>query len=99
MESGVLLEKGGGDVWDKVMEPFDQDAEEQKEQEEKMDEEAKESDEAIRVKMIKPGYHPTSKEIAEHMVNHLPYRAWCKHCTKGKAKGLPHRKIGEEVKL
>ena len=33
------------------------------------------------------------------MVNHLPYREWCKHCIKGKAKGLPHRKkdkMGEE---
>ena len=79
------------------MKPFDQDAEEQKDKEEKEDGELA-SEEAARAKIVKPGYHPTSKEIAEHMVNHLPYRAWCKHCIKGKAKGLPHRKIGEEMK-
>ena len=39
------------------------------------------------------------------MATHLPFRCWCKHCVKGKAKGLPHRKhdklerIGEEVPL
>ena len=94
----VEQERGGGDAWDNMMKPFDQDAEEQKDKEEKEDGELA-SEEAARAKIVKPGYHPTSKEIAEHMVNHLPYRAWCKHCIKGKAKGLPHRKIGEEVKV
>ena len=51
-----------------------------------------ESEEAQKVKYILPGYHPTSKEIAEHMVNHLPYRAWCKQCVKGKSKGRPQKK-------
>ena len=86
------VEREVGDEWDNMMRPFDQDEEEQRgkgEQKEKEEEPA--SDEAARVKMISPGYHPTSREIAEHMVNHLPYRAWCKHCVKGKAKGLPHR--------
>ena len=39
-----------------------------------------------------------AKEIAEHIVNHLPYRAWCKHCVKGKAKGLPHRRHDQRAK-
>ena len=39
------------------------------------------------------------------MVAHLPFRAWCRHCVKGKAKGLPHRlkdkveKANEQVPL
>ena len=91
-DSGERLEqeKEGGGVWDRMMEPFDQDEEEERDKEEE-DQEDK-PQEASQVKMVRTGYHPTSREIAEHMVNHLPYREWCKHCIKGKAKGLPHRK-------
>ena len=32
------------------------------------------------------------------MVTHLPYRAWCAHCVKGKCNGSQHRKIEEEEK-
>ena len=85
------------------MEPFDQDKEEEEEKEEK--DKVDISQEATKVKMVRQGYNPTTREIAEHMVNHLPYREWCKHCVKGKAKGLPHRKydkcrrLEEEVPL
>ena len=74
--------ESSGDTWDNMMRPFDQDAEEQEVREES-EEKEEESGEAARVKMIAPGYHPTAREIAEHMVNHLPYRAWCKHCING----------------
>ena len=86
-----MQDDSSGDVWDRVMQPFDQDQEEQKEKEDNQDIAEDDSQEAARVRFVRPGYHPTSREIAEHMVNHLPYRAWCKHCIKGKAKGLPHR--------
>ena len=87
-QQGVVQEGGGEDVWDRVMQTFDQDVEEQRQEEGSRSAGAQESEEAARVKYIRPGYHPTSCEIAEHMVNHLPYRACCKHCVKGKAKGL-----------
>ena len=34
---------------------------------------------------------PTEKEIAEHSVTHLPYRAWCPACVKGKARDRQHQ--------
>ena len=55
------------------MEPFDQDKEE--EEDKKEDEEgSNESQEAANVKVDRLGYHPTTREIEEHRVNHLPYR-------------------------
>ena len=75
------------------MEPFDQDEEEVKEEDKEMWKEAfgEAAKEGIRPKVIRSGYSPTDKEVQEHLVNHLPFRAWCRHCVKGKAKGLPHR--------
>ena len=90
LQSGVVQD-GGGDVWDRAMQPFDQDLEEQQAEGNK-NAGVEDSEEAARAKYIRPGYHPTSREVAEHMVNHLPYRAWCKRCIKGKAKGLARRK-------
>ena len=37
------------------------------------------------------------KEWEEHMVLHTPFRAWCPHCVKGRAKNEPHwEKIKED---
>ena len=36
-------------------------------------------------------YKPSREERRRHNVNHWPYRSWCKHCIKGKAKASPHR--------
>ena len=71
-----------------MMRPFDQDKEEEGEEKEK----EQESEEAAKVKMVRKGYSPTQKEIDEHMVTHLPCRAWCVHCVKGKCKGSHHRR-------
>ena len=78
-----------------MMEPFDQDSEEKdKELEEELWKEAfgNGSEEGLKPKMVNVGYSPTQKEIDEHMPLHLPYRAWCAHCVKGKCHGLPHKK-------
>ena len=95
VEEGLAREDNN--VWNRVMEPFDQDKEEENQKEEEKKEERVWQEafgdatvEHNKAKMIKSGYDPTQKEIEEHMVNHLPYRAWCRHCVKGKAKGLPH---------
>ena len=40
---------------------------------------------------------PSREEVERHMLTHAPYRSWCRHCVKGKAKGKPHmRSTGVE---
>ena len=39
-----------------------------------------------------PG-QPSPAERAEHDLTHIPYRSWCKHCVRGKAKGRQSRRI------
>ena len=51
-----------------------------------------ESDESIKVKVQKDVKEPTQAESDEHNVAHVPFRSWCPHCVKGKAKGAQHRK-------
>ena len=33
---------------------------------------------------------PNSAEVDAHNLTHLPYRCWCKHCVRGKAKEMAH---------
>ena len=39
----------------------------------------------------KPG-EPTAKEIEEHRITHVPYRAWCEDCVFGKCVEAAHRR-------
>ena len=34
---------------------------------------------------------PTPEEVKEHALTHLPYRAWCPHCVRGKGKSMQRR--------
>ena len=43
-------------------------------------------------KVIKVDPKPSKEEVANHNVTHLPYRSWCRHCVRGKAKRRAHRK-------
>ena len=36
------------------------------------------------------GIRPSDKEVEEHERTHVPFRSWCQHCVKGKAKSHPH---------
>ena len=45
----------------------------------------------IPVKVADPKL-PSAEEVAEHELNHLPYRSWCSHCVRGKGKTLDHRR-------
>jgi hypothetical protein len=36
------------------------------------------------------GMKPSDKDVEEHERTHVPFRSWCKHCVKGKAKSHPH---------
>ena len=50
------------------------------------------------VKVKRGAEQPTAQEIAEHMVCHVPFRAWCPHCVSGKAKCNPHfRRVQPET--
>ena len=40
-------------------------------------------------KMLDPKL-PSQSEIDFHMMTHLPYRSWCEHCVKGRAKEMSH---------
>ena len=42
-----------------------------------------------------PG-QPSPAERAEHSLTHIPYRPWCQHCVRGKAKGRQSRRIRGE---
>ena len=35
---------------------------------------------------------PTARQIAEHRVNHIPYRTWCQWCVLGRGRGQPHKR-------
>ena len=35
-------------------------------------------------------YQPSKREVDDHELTHMPYRNWCVHCNKGKAKNAPH---------
>jgi len=35
---------------------------------------------------------PTPKEVEEHSVTHWPFRDWCEHCVRGRAKSMGHRR-------
>ena len=63
------------EMWDAA---FGEEEEETKEKE--MEDSAKEG---MRARLVKAGHAPTDKEIEEHVVNHLPFRSWCRHCVKG----------------
>ena len=39
-----------------------------------------------------PG-QPSPAERAEHCLTHIPYRSWCAHCVRGKAKGRQSRRL------
>ena len=43
------------------------------------------------VKMNPKVYKPTKAEIEEHEVHHCPFKAWCRHCVKGRATNRQHR--------
>ena len=41
-------------------------------------------------KVIKCDNRPSKEEVRIHNLTHLPYRSWCPHCVRGKARR--HRK-------
>ena len=48
--------------------------------------------------MKDPG-QPTAEEVAEHNIDHTPYRAWCPSCVKARGIGTPHRRRRDEQEV
>ena len=43
------------------------------------------------IKMKVLGRPATLKEVEQHMINHIPYRSWCRHCISGHGQSDHHR--------
>ena len=54
-------------------------------------------DEAELPKKVKWDMRPTQEEVDLHNTTHLPYRSWCPHCVRGKARRRNHRKRRREA--
>jgi len=37
---------------------------------------------------------PTTAQVEEHRMTHIPFRSWCKWCVLGRGRGIQHRKAG-----
>ena len=55
-------------------------------------------EEAEEPRVIRDPGKPSAREIEQHNMTHLPFRAWCSTCVAGRAKEDPHRKVAAEVK-
>ena len=65
-------------------------------EEEEPEEYEEEEEQARTPKTRRAPKGPTKKEREEHEALHLPYRAWCKHCVRGRGVKKPHRTQEEE---
>ena len=50
------------------------------------DEQEIEAEEGVKAKVLPQPGQPSAKEIAEHEVSRIPFRSWCIHCVRGRAR-------------
>ena len=48
-------------------------------------------EEGEKVKIAQAPVRPSEEEVREHEVTHWPYRAWCRHCVRGRGRGRQRR--------
>lgn len=60
-------------------------------EEEKTDEVNHESEEGRKPTSITVPYTPSLKDVEEHNLTHIPFRAWCVHCVKARGLEGQHR--------
>ena len=65
----------------------------QREIDEQDDEEEQTQSEGVAPKVARDPGRPTAQDRTAHEVTHVPYRSWCKHCVRGRAKGRQRRRI------
>ena len=41
---------------------------------------------------------PSNHEREEHELTHVPFRSWCEHCVKGRARSRAHKRRNPETK-
>ncbi len=51
-----------------------------------------ESEEATAAKGIKKPIRPSQAEVEQHELTHLPFRDWCEHCVRGRARDEMHKR-------
>ena len=56
-----------------------------------------EQSEARKIKTKSYVQQPTQEEWDEHMLTHLPFRAWCPCCVAGRKKADAHRRHTDDV--
>ena len=57
--------------------------------------EEEETTEEHKASLRKSPDQPTTREVEEHMVTHVPYRSWCPYCIAGKSKADAHFNKGK----
>ena len=60
-------------------------------------EEQQEQSAGSKVKAMKAPYQPTQQEIDDHEPYHMPYRAWCTSCVRGRGKNMEHEKMHADL--
>ena len=84
-------EFGGTGPWSeeemRIFEEIGERERSKKEAENIEEEEAEEGNRPI-YKDVEP--RPSKNDIEEHMMTHIPFRSWCPHCVRGKAKAAYH---------
>ena len=55
--------------------------------------EEEETGEAQAPRSMKPPIKPSKDEVDEHMVSHLPFRAWCAHCVEVQVEGASQARL------
>ena len=53
-------------------------------------------DEAELPKRVHFDMRPAQEDVNLHNITHLPYRSWCPHCVRGKARRRSHRERARE---
>ena len=51
------------------------------------------------VRQARSPFQPSSAEMEEHRVAHIPYRNWCEHCVRGRGLGQAHRRETQASKI
>lgn len=58
-----------------------------------------EADEAQLAQPLPAPDQPTEQMIREHEVSHIPYRAWCTACVRGRGRTMQHRRVDHSDNL
>ena len=56
-----------------------------------------EPSEAVTVPRLRDPGEPTQQELDDHVKTHVPFRGWCPHCVRGRAKNAPHPIVSRDA--